>query len=192
MDKKDTLILLGDSPFLGDVQDKLPFLLSMYPSMGINVVILKYHTMYHVFQDSRIAEVADQFPNIKTVTTRAGGNLIKKDNKELVDSFSFSLTFHTSDDIIKDGKLGWCGFTHDYAVSWAIWKGFRRVVLVGASDFVKGPHYTLGGDFKVSSRSQRDSTTFISEFCSKRIEVLTCNPKSSLSVPRIKIDELLH
>ena len=191
MDKSNTLIVLGDSPFLGEIQDKLKYVLNLYPSVGINVVIIKYPTTYHIFQDFRIAYVANKYPQIKSITTRATAPLITKENKEIADSYSFSFEKDTSKDIIKDGKLAWFGFTHDYAISWAIWKGFKNAILIGAADFIKGPHHTLGGDFIFSEKLSEKSIKFISEICTERINVYTCNPDSALKVPRITIDDLL-
>ena len=191
MNKEKTLIVLGDSPFLGTIQGKLQRVLEMYPSIGINVVIEKYKTKFHIFQDFRIAPIADKHPEIPSITTNAAKKAMKKDNCELVDSFGFSFKKHTSNDIIKDGKLAWCSFTHDYAVSWAIWKGYENVVLIGAADFVDGPHHTLGGAFRYSIPLSKESIQFLSEVCTKRINIYTCNPKSSLKVPRVTLDDLL-
>ena len=44
-------------------------------------------------------------------------------------------------DLIKDRKLAWCGFTHDYAISYCIVKGYKNIVLAGASDFIGGGHF---------------------------------------------------
>ena len=191
MDKENTLILVGDSPFLGSVQGKLQQVLKLYPSMGINATIVKHKTDFHVFQDYRMARIANRFPEIKSVTSTKSKGLVTKENCEYVDSYPFSFDRNTYEDIIKDGKLAWCNFTHDYAVSWAVYKGYKRVVLIGAADFIPGPHYTLGGDFRYSGPLHRESIKYLSEVCPHKIEVLTCNPKSSLKVPRIPIDDLL-
>lgn len=191
MNNAETLIVLGDSPYLGEIQGNLRYLIDLYPSIGINVVIIKYPTKFHIFQDFRISYVANQYPDICSITTRATAPLITKENKEIIDSYPYSFEKNTSDDIIKDGKLAWFGFTHDYAVSWGIWKGFKRIILVGAADFIKGPHHTLGGDFKFSQALADKSIKFISEVCSKKADIYTCNPASALRVPRIKLEDLL-
>ena len=191
MNKEKTLIIVGDSPFLGTIQGKLQQVLELYPSAGINATIVKHKTMFHVFQDYRMAPIANKFPDITSVTTTKIKGLITKENCEYIDSYPFSFDKNTYNDIIKNGRLAWCNFTHDYAVSWAIWKGYERVVLVGAADFVDGPHYTLGGAFRYSKPLSRESIKFLSEVCPHRIEVLTCNPKSSLKVPTVSVDDLL-
>ena len=188
---EETLILLGDSPFLTEIQDKILYVLNRFPSMGINAAVLKYPVKYHVFSDLRVAYLSNKFPNVMSVTNKACGSLLKKDAKELIDSYSFSIKEGTSSDIIKGDKLAWCGFTHDYAVSWAIWKGFKKVILIGAADFVKGNHHVLGGSFKFSEVLAKNSIKFLSDICSEKIEIMTCNPDSVLRIPRISIEDLL-
>lgn len=187
----DPIIIVGDSPFLKEVEDKVPYVLDRYYSIGINSVISKFKTSAHAFQDMQVALLTSKFSDIKAITISAHGALVKKDNKEFFNSYSFDVNNNTERDIIKDGKLAWCGFTHDYAISYCILKGYKDIVLLGSADFEKGGHYSNVREFKYSEVLKENSKKFIENFCSKRANIYTCNPDSILSVKRISVDDLL-
>lgn len=188
---EDTVLIIGDSPFLKEVEGVLAYAVNRYPSLGMNVIVKKYKTSVHIFQDSLFIPLTNSLKDIKTVTLQQYGDLIRKENKELHDSFSFNFKEDTSQDIIKGDKLAWGGFTHDYAISYSIYKGFKNIILVGAADFVQGPHYVHGDTFKYSNTLKDYSKRFIEEYCMKRANIYTCNPASYLNIPRIDINTLL-
>ena len=188
---KDTVIIIGDSPFLKEVEGSLKYVLDRYISIGINAIVKRYQTNIHAFVDPLFLPLTSTLVNTKTVSLKRWGDLVRNKNKELYDSFSFDFRKHGSEDIVQDGKLAWCGFTHDYAVSYCILKGFKRVILIGTADFTQGPHYVHGDPFKCSDTLKVLSKKFIEDICSKRVDVLTCNPNSLLSVPRVNIEDLL-
>ena len=191
-DKGNTIIILGDSPFLGTVEDKLSYILEKYTSIGINRVICKFKTSLHIFTDERIASVANKYTDISTISLYYHGDLIRKANKELIDTYAFKYRENTIEDIYKDGKLAWCGFTHDYAISYCIHKGWKNIILIGAADFMQGKHYTNTDVFNPNGKLIIKSKQFIEEICTKKADIVTCNPESFLSIPRINIDELLQ
>lgn len=189
MDK--TILLIGDSPFLGSQEKMLQYALDKYESMGINNAILKYPVTYHVFQDMPFVSLTNKYPDIKTVSLNIYGDLITKSNKELLDSYTFDLMRDTSDDIYKNGKLAWTGFTHDYAISYCIYKGYANIILVGTADFDGDTHYIKGDKFNFSEVLKHKSKEFIENVCTERARIYTCNPKSFLNVPRTSLEELL-
>lgn len=184
-------ILLGDSPFLGEVEDKIQYVLDRFYSMGINRIINRFKTNSHVFVDPFILKFTNEHPDILTVSLYKYGDLVAKRNKELYNSRTFNFRNETEKDLYKDGELAWCGFTHDYALSYLILKGYDDIVLLGAADFTSGPHYSNPYELKCSEKLKHKSKRFIEEICSKRALIRTCNTKSFLDVPRISIDELL-
>ena len=186
-----TVLIIGDSPFLGEIQEYLYYAIEKYPSIGINNAILKYDISTHIFQDIQFVNITNKYPNIKTVAPAWCGDMIQKENKELIGSYTFKLKENTEEDIIKDGKLAWCGFTHDYAISYCIMIGYERIILVGAADFVGNKHYLTEEEFKYSEKLKGQSKKFIEKFCSKRANILTCNNSSILEIPRLDIKELL-
>lgn len=189
MDK--TIFIIGDSPFLGEIEDKIHYITEKYPTIGINNAVRKYKVSTHVFQDMKFVDLTNQHPEVKTVTIPAWGDMIIKDNKELYDSFTFNFKVNTKDDVVENNKLAWCGFTHDYAISYCIMKGYSRIILVGAADFTGNKHYLTDEEFKYSEKLRNNSKRFIEDVCSKKASILTCNTNSILDVLRASIDEFL-
>ena len=106
----------------------------------------------------------------------------------MYDTFSFK---EGDERVEKDGKLAWCGFTHDYALSYCILKGIKEVILLGAADFSHNGHFATSLEFTPSELLRRQSLKFIEDTCTKYIKVKTCNPNSMLNVERISVEELL-
>ena len=191
MDK--IVFIIGDSPFLGEIEDKIYYVIEKYPVIGINNAIRKYPISTHIFQDTKFVKLTNSYPEVKTVAPAWYGDLIQKSNKELIGSYTFDSKVDTEKDIIKNGKLAWCGFTHDYAISYCILKGYDRIVLVGAADFTGNKHYLTEDEFKYSEKLKCRSKKFIEEVCTKRIHIMTCNPNSILNVPKVtNYDEFLR
>ena len=189
---RETVLIIGDSPFLGEIEAQLHYAIEKYPSIGINNAIRKYNIKTHIFQDDKFVNLTNQYLDIKTVAPAWYGDMIQKENKELIGSYPFKLKEHTEEDIVRNGKLAWCGFTHDYAISYCIMKGYKNIILIGAADFTGTRHYLTEEEFKYSENLKLQSKQFIENFCSKKARISTCNPNSILKIPRIKIEELLE
>lgn len=189
---ENTILIIGDSPFLGEVEGKLHYLLEKYPSIGINNAIRKYNVTMHAFQDAKFINLTNQYQNVKTVTLYMYGDMIQKTNRETYDSYPFDFKNNTPDDILYSGRLAWCGFTHDYVISFCIIKGYKNIVLIGAADFTGNKHYLTEEEFKYSEKLKMHSKKYIEEICSQRANIYTCNPNSFLDIPRISIDNLLE
>ena len=185
-----TILILGDSPFLAKVHEKVRPLLDRYYSIGINNIITKYYTNEHIFVDKPFTALTNNYVG-KTVSPKAYDALIHKENKYLVDMFSFSFEKHTEKDICIGNRVAWCGFTHDYAISYCIQQGFKRIILVGAADFTSGPHFSTPYTFKYSKYCKEKSKKFIEDYVSKVVTIETCNPDSYLCIPRVSINDLL-
>jgi hypothetical protein len=145
----------------------------------------------HGFLDAKFIKITNGYPEVRTITLYMYGDLIQKANKETYDSYSFQFGENTEEDIFYNGRLAWCGFTHDYLLSYCIMKGYENIVLIGAADFTGNKHYLTDEDFKYSERLKNNSKKFIEEVCTKKANIYTCNPNSLLEIPRISIDELL-
>ncbi len=191
LNQHETIIILGDSPFLTEIQDKVQYILERFFSIGINRVINKFKTNLHICLDEKILPVAISHPEIPTVTLKYYGDMVAKEKKELINSFSFDLFLNKTEDVYKDGRLAWCGFTHDYAISYCIYKGWKNIILLGAADFMQGTHFSNTDTFSPKGKLITASKKFIEEVCAKKVSISTCNPNSLLRVPRVQIDELL-
>lgn len=189
--KMKRAILLGDSPFLKEVEDKVQYVLDRWYSVGINRVITRFRTNAHVFVDPFLITLTNQYPNLFTVSLAKYGDMILKENKSLSDTYTFNFLINTVEDIKKKGQLAWCGFTHDYALSYLISEGYNNIILLGAADFSSNMHYSNPYELKCSEKLKAKSKKFIEEICCKKVTILTCNSNSYLNIPRINIDELL-
>ena len=182
------VIILGDSPFLKEIEDKVNYVTERYYTIGINNVIKKFNVHAHVFTDMPLVRLTNSRPDLKTISLYMYGDLIQKDNKELYDTFSFK---EGDEKVEKDVKLAWCVFTHDYALSYCIAKGVKEVILLGAADFSHSGHFATSLDFTPSELLRRQSLKFIENVCTKYVDVKTCNPNSMLNIEKINIEELL-
>ena len=185
------VILLGDSPFIAEVEGKIKYVLERYYSMGINRIITKLQTNAHVFVDPFILPLSNQYSELFTLSLARYGDLITKQNKVLFNTFSFDFKKNSEKDLKKNNELAWCGFTHDFALSYLITEGYDDIVLIGAADFTSGAHYSNPYDLVCSEKLKEKSKKFIEEVCCKRAAIRTCNFNSYLDIPRISIDELL-
>lgn len=183
-------IILGDSPFLGEIEGKVQYALDRYYSLGINRVIFKFKTNGHIFVDPFLLKVTNSYPTLFTVSLYKYGDLVAKRDKDLHDTFNYDFSVNDGE-VVKGDKLAWCGFTHDYALSYLISRGYDDIVLIGAADFISGAHYSNPYTLRCSDNLKIKSKKFIEEVCSKKALVQTCNPNSILEIPRISIDTLL-
>ena len=85
----ETVLIIGDSPFLGEIEGQVHYLLEKYPSIGINHALTKYNVKTHIFQDMRFIELTNQYPEVKTVAPAWYGDMVQKENKELIGSYPF-------------------------------------------------------------------------------------------------------
>ena len=187
----NTVLIIGDSPFLGEIEGAIHYVVDRMPSIGINNAIRKYNVGTHAFQDAKFINLTNQYPDVKTVSLYMYGDMIQKENKDLYDSYPFIFGKNTEQDIMCGSRLAWCGFTHDYIISYCIVKGYKNIILVGAADFTGNKHYLTEEEFKYSEKLKYQSKKFIEEVCTKRVNIYTCNPNSILNVPRVDINKFL-
>ncbi len=187
-----TVLIIGDSPFLGEVEDHIHYAIEKYPSIGINNAIRKYNVPMHIFQDAKFINLTNQYQDVKTITLYMYGDMIQKEKREMYDSYPFKFKENTADDIFLNERLAWCGFTHDYAISYCIMKGYKNIVLIGAADFIGKQHFLTEEEFKYSEKLKLQSKKFIEEVCTQRANIYTCNPASILEIPRVEINKLME
>lgn len=184
------VIILGDSPFIKKVENKIEYVLDRYYSIGINNVITKYYTNAHIFVDRPFIALTNTYIG-KTISLKSYENFIHKDDKELFELYPIKLDEFNAQSILSEDKIEWCGFTHDFAISYCIKKGYKKIILLGTGDFASGSHYSTPYTFKYSSLCRNKSKRFIEEYASKVAEIVTCNPDSALNIPKVNIDDLL-
>ncbi len=185
---EDTIVILGDSPFLQDIESRIPLILNKYTSIGINTILSRYKTTYHAYIHYGMVHYTNDRHEIGIICPNYLSDRVRKDNVEYFDIFQFNI--FKDKEIYQDGKLAWGGYTHDYAVSYCIHKGWKNVILLGAADFVKGEHYSRPDKFIFSNKTKADSLRFL-KFCNKKANIYTCNPESELEINKIDINMLL-
>lgn len=185
----DRVVLLGDSPFLKEVEYLLHYVTDKYYTVGINKVIEKCRLDLHAFTDFKMIKLTNFYPSVSTLTLYSYGDLIKKDKKVLIDTFTYE------DDYVwkKGDKLAWCGFTHDYVLSYLISQGTKEIILLGAADFINGNHYSNEREFNRSKLLEDKSKQFITDCANMYVNIKTCNPKSDIKgVEYMPIEKLLE
>lgn len=185
---QDTIVIIGDSPYLTEVEGVIHYIAQRYHSIGINRVVNKVRTEKQILTDLPILKVANQHPYIPVISLHKYGDLIKTEVKELYNTF----VYNKDNVIYNDNELAWCGFTHDYAISYSVMKGYKNIVLIGAADFTQGGHYSNTDIFKPSTDLVSMSKDYIENTCSKYANIYTCNVKSALNVKRLAINSLLN
>lgn len=185
---EDTMLIIGDSPFIKQVEDKIQYVISRYYSIGINSVLNKFKTSYHAFIHASMIPYSNDKTEIKIICPYYLGDRVRSSNVEFYNIFKLDTFKETK--IFKDNMLAWGGYTHDYAISYCIHKGFKNAILIGAADFIEGNHYSRPDKFIFSTKTKNDSKRFI-KFCKSKINLYTCNPESSLDIEKININTLL-
>lgn len=133
--------------------------------------------------------LTNAYPEIKSLTVLKYGDAVMKENKEMFDTFTYGIK---SRNIVEGDKLAWCGFTHDFVISYCVYKGIKRIGLVGAADFIEGGHFSeINIPFNYSRVLKASSIEFIEEVYGKGINIFTCNPEAQLEIPYISVKELL-
>ena len=154
------------------------------------MVITKFKTHAHAFVDLPMTRISNNYKGLKVISLKAFGDAVISEDKELFDTFSYN--GEISKEPYVNDKLAWCGFTHDFVISYCVYKGYKNIGLVGVADFIMGNHYSRDyKPFNCSDILKRTSMNFIRDVYEKGINIFTCNPDSSLEVPYIGVDELL-
>ena len=191
-----TALIIGDSPIVKKVEYELPYILNKYFSLGINRIVRQYQTSKHIFLDVVMAHMTNEYPSIPAITLSKYDNIVNKE-KELINTFSNEFDFYGKfvdfRCVNENQELAWCGFTHDYAISYLVSKGYENIVLIGAADFVKGGHYINNNIAFISSdKLQRQSKQFIECVHNNYATIYTINENTPLDINYISVDDLMN
>lgn len=195
LNPKETLILVGKSPILDDpeVNSALRKALLKYTSIGINQASYLFKTNYFAFVDSDLKHYYNVIhPNTKIITIPL--NVTSQFDCECCEIFTPK---KDEDCLIKEGRLAYCGFTHDMCLSWAYSKGFKNVILFGVADFTKDNYsarcnnlFHCKQEFTPADVAISSSANYINTVFSKYLNIYTVNPNSLLSIPRISLEDI--
>ena len=194
-----TALIIGDSPLIKKVEYELPYILNKYFSLGINRIIQMYPTSKHIFLDVGMINITNKYQNIPVITVPQYDPLIITKERELINTFCnpVDLIYDCLQDIKiinQYGELAWCGFTHDYAISYLIHQGYKNIVLIGTADFTLGTHYiNKNVVFHRSDRLQKHSIQFINYLHQAHYATFyTINENSPLNINYITVEDLMN
>ena len=73
-------IVLGDSPFLNEVEHILHYVLDRNYVIGINGVVKKCRVDMHAFTDTGLLKITNAYPSVPSLTLYSYGDLVQKKN----------------------------------------------------------------------------------------------------------------
>lgn len=198
LDKKDTLILFGRSPYINEIREYIPEIIKKYTTMGCNYFCESFPDVdYVVFYDNLAPEVKNS-----TIVTQVkyfkqpGYNAYKKypdypkkelyvvvKNDYIFTSMKNALYFHFH--------------TPSMALNWAWQKGFKNVVLIGIDLINNTPHFDKDTAPDINTPRWFDTDLVkarrhIKEVAGRYLNIYKVNPKSDIDVDLITIDDLLR
>lgn len=186
LNREETLLIFGRSEYIDSISDSIPFLTEYYHTISINSVEIP--TEYVVFLDATYPLV-DRINKGSHKVITSYNNCSYLNPKLDITYVQYQLYDPNNFEPYDKDYLRYAGFTHDLAVSWGIFKGFKTIVLIGAADFTKW-HYDSRTLFKYSIRIAEQSRSFL-ESCQDYCKIYKTNNNSILNVPIIDIQELL-
>ena len=195
MDRKDTVILIGRSDFLDTLEGtNFNYCLEKYDCATINWACTRYYSKYMFFLDSYVWKMCYNkiLGNPKVITSPMNMGLLVNIEHEIYGQHRM----YNNKEIYTDKTLLSAGFTHDYAISYLIKEGYKRIVLAGCADFVtksyaKKMNVQEGISWFYSNKVKINSLYLIDNIFTKYVDIRTLNEKSALKVKRITTDELL-
>lgn len=184
MNKDDTLILFGRSPFINEIKDKIPLLIENYHTMGINYFCDTFPEVeYVIFYDDIVPTVKKSI--VITDQKNADNEVVKNNRHELYyvkrDDWCFSDS---------DSTLNLCIHTPSMALNWAYQKGFKNVIIAGI-DLVPNTQHFDSCKLIFSDKAIKQAKKHLETVCTKYLNIYQLNPNSYLDLPKISIDSLL-
>jgi len=189
--KENTIVIIGKSPILDDLKvlGQAREAIYKFHSIGINHASYLFNTEYFAYVDHGLKLYLDMVKATTKVITIEEQVTMKLP----CEYFKTYVPKDTTEPIIKDGHIAYCGFTHDLCLGYAYLKGYENVLLYGVADF-DTRHYTSRcqnlidrpTNFNPSTKLKELSIKYINEVYSKHLNIYTANPNSILNVPRIE------
>lgn len=191
LNKEDTLILFGRSPFINQIRNYIPDLIKNWHTMGINYFCDTFPDVeYVLFYD-------DIVPNVKDSVIVTDKQNYENENRK---SYQLCRT-HQKIELYKiqekrnrfseeEGTLSYCAHSPSIALDWAYQKGFKNVVLVGI-DLVRGTKHFDSEDYIFGEYAIQAARKHLVNIATKYLNIFQLNPESDLGLEKIGIDDLL-
>jgi len=181
---------------MNNVLEHVNYLVDIYPSIAINSTATVVKSKYCAFLDDFKHFINSVPLSTELITLEKYIVLSERWTGHFYETFRPSKVDSSKGLVVQDGKLAYFGFTHDMCISWAILKGYKNIVLIGAADFDTESYADIPNLVKYSPLFNRDkgvqdsSIDAINNLYTKYINIFTINDNSMLRVPRVTIDEL--
>lgn len=199
LNRKDTLILFGRSPFINKIAQYIPDLCKKYHTMGCNYFVNSFPEVeYVIFYDDLVPNVE---PDHKIITNinychdkkYKSYNLLQNHAKKSLYIINKQFDTFSQNSLI----LHFCIHTPSMALNWAWQNGFKNVVIAGIDLTLKNnEHFDKeitpdrdGHDFNVSAiKAARKHLEVVTP---QYLNVYQLNPQNDINIPKIGISELL-
>ena len=201
LDYNTTLILFGRSPFINEIKDDIPKLIAKYHTMGCNYFVDTFPEVeYCIFYDDIVPKVTNK---TKIITNIRHFKEPRKKSQKLCIAhqqqaeFYEIITHQRTQFSNKAGRLHFYLHTPSMALNWAWQKGFKTVVIAGIDLTLAHPqHFDCDHTPDQDSFTLKDSTVMNSRWhlentASKYLKLYQLNPKSTMNLEKISMEELL-
>ena len=201
-DYSTTLILFGRSPYINEIKEDIPTLISKWHTMGCNYFCETFPQVeYCVFNDEISPKVAPSTTIVSNVEyykdPRRHNNLLCRQHpKKQLYVINKSRDMYEGFAKSKH-KLNFYLHTPSIALNWA-WKNeFKTVILAGIDLNINAMQH-----FDANSTPDRDACNFkeytcinarkyLTEVCTKYLDIYQLNPNSDIELPKVNIKDLL-
>ncbi len=177
------IVILGKSPFINEVSEELPVLLSLIECIGINGVIGTYPQITHCcFIDSRtILAVVPYWKDQTLITTKNVGKMIRAMGYKQPNLATYGIERNKIFTTIEHSEnLGYSSYSFTMALSWCLRQGYKTVYLCGI-DFYNEVGYYNDMNYKNSKPcTHSEKVHFSKEFLWRMaglINIVDLNPK---------------
>ncbi len=194
MNKEDTLILFGRSPYINGIRKYIPQICQKWHTMGVNSFCNVYPQVEYVIFNDKNADV-EFTPKHRVIANILRSNITEKNGqkleKHLNKEFYFCAKKKFFEEDLNQKKLSFFSHTPSMALNWAYLNGFKNVVLIGIDLTPTGhfdkPDFILNWDEK-RIKETKEHIEFIN---GKYLNLYKTNQKNEIDIPFVKIGDLI-
>ena len=201
LNKKETLVLFGRSPFINEIKEEIPLLIHEYDTMGCNFFCNTFPDVkYVIFYDDIVPTVSKDSTIITNILhykdPRKKSCKLCRTHKNI----QFYVINRVKREIgfskFKD-NLNFYIHTPSMALNWAWQKGYKNVVLAGIDlNYNKPEHFDSNNSpdqckFTLREDATLNSRWHLENIATKYLNLYQLNPESTINIPKISVEELL-
>lgn len=191
MNKEDTLILFGRSPFINEIKKYIPRIIKKWHTMGCNTFCESFPDVeYVIFYDDICPKVGENSTiitdNLNYVNEhRKAYSLLHNHPKvETWKVIKMRNRFAEEDD-----ELSLCVHTPSMALDWAYKKGFKNVVLAGI-DLIPNTKHFDSEAYIFNNEAVKTARLHLTGVATRYLNIYQLNSRSDL-LPKVGLEELI-